>query len=259
VRLWQELNPHLTPVYVRQSEHGLGWVSPFVSGTQASDLEIQRALIDMFNQFGRVVVDAISPKNFIKTPDGKVICVDVGMVLQLEKQEERICKRSGLVRYKSEMSLSAWEEEKSEYPKYFSDNMCNYPYTITTIKALLLIKECRPDIFNVIFLLSQPVLIQKLAQAYDSKKKVILLEAIELFDTLASIAFEKEKHEAVTESAAGASDATAETIRETALRESKAPIVHIAGKKDREPVLPCTGKEQAVNLPSLSSLRISNV
>ncbi len=102
VRLWNEFNGdkfqgrkaelHSTeiddPTHNRQGRYH-GWVCPYVEGRQASDEEISNALIEIFNKTGRIVVDAPSPKNFITTPSGEVVCVDIGYALQAQLQEER--------------------------------------------------------------------------------------------------------------------------------------------------------------------------
>jgi hypothetical protein len=84
VRLWNEINPDLEPeATLISTEMGDGWACPFIKGVQASDHEMSVALIDIFNRTGRIVVDATAPENFIKTPSGKVVCIDIGMALQI--------------------------------------------------------------------------------------------------------------------------------------------------------------------------------
>ncbi len=165
VRIWNELNPTLPPpAYMTHTKHGNGWVCPFVSGDQASDKDMSSALISIYNHSGRIVVDAMSAKNFIKAPNGQVVCVDIGMALQMERREEvRFTRRKSIV------SLEAWRDMNRSYDPYFQRNRTVYPETVDTIKALLFIKSNRPDIFDAGFLKNAPTLVTKLARAYDKQ------------------------------------------------------------------------------------------
>ncbi len=167
VRLWNSVNSHLSPpARVVMTDLGYGWTCPFVKGVQANDSEMMNAVIDIFNRTGRVLVDAPSPKNFIKTPAGQIVCVDIGFALQLEKREEEL-ELAQLA--KSTISRKTWDHELiTEYDKYFRG--CDmYPQTVQIIKVLLFIKNYRPDIINANFLKDPPGLIVQLAQAYDAK------------------------------------------------------------------------------------------
>jgi len=80
VRLWNEINPHCTPeAYVVNTKYGMAWVCPFIKGRQATDDEMSNAIIDIYNNTGRIVVDATAKNNFITTHKGKVVCIDIGM------------------------------------------------------------------------------------------------------------------------------------------------------------------------------------
>src|SRR3989338_631154 len=91
VRLWNTINPDIPPpARLEQTEKGVGWVCPFIKGKQASDKEMSIALIDIYNKTGRIIVDATAPKNFVKLPfpRSRVVCVDVGMAIQMEQRDE---------------------------------------------------------------------------------------------------------------------------------------------------------------------------
>lgn len=145
-----------------------GWICPYVKGVQASDLEISSALIDIFNQTGRIVIDAISPKNFIKTYSGLVVCIDIGMALQLEKRESSSIRKTH-IRQPSLTSLQTWHGLKEKYTHYFEKASTSYPKTVNTIKALLFIKSYHPDIEDVSFFKNTPFLMEKLSFAYDTE------------------------------------------------------------------------------------------
>ena len=185
VRLWNQVNGGLQPparlatcLVTKRNKLGRiervackGWVCPFVQGVQASDQEMSDKLLDVFNTTGRIVTDATAPKNFVKTPGGEVVCVDIGFALELDQREKMLLV--GLSRKPSLTSFDAWKDTWSAYMKWFEKLQPTYPHTITTVKALLFIKRNRPDITNVDFLKQSPQSIIELATAYDEvcKKK----------------------------------------------------------------------------------------
>ena len=179
VRLWNELNPKLPPpAYLAQTAKGTGWVCPYVEGRQASDDEMSAALIDIFNSSGRIVVDATAPKNFVTTPRGQVVCVDIGMALQMEKREEAHFGR----RKKSMTSLDAWKELHNSYIPFLNEcktMVGGCPHTVDTVKALLFITSNRPDIFDLSFLKDNPLLVEKLAKAYDPQGQLDVLGEVD--------------------------------------------------------------------------------
>lgn len=179
VRVWNQVNPGLQPparlatciVPVRDKQGKIrrvaskGWICPFVQGVQASDKEIHGKLLDVFNTTGRIVTDAIAPKNFVKTPTGDIVCVDIGLALELDKREKTLLV--GLSRKPSLTSFETWKSDWTMHVKWLSDWQKTYPQTVTTVKALLFIKINRPDITNTDFLKQSPQSITELAAAYD--------------------------------------------------------------------------------------------
>lgn len=170
VRLWNEINSNLsTKAYTTTEFSQDGWVCPYIAGEQASDNEISHALLDIFNHTGRIVLDAVSPKNFVKTPEREIVCIDIGLALQMEERDENFFDERR--RKKSFSSLDAWGLLQETYDHtYFSRGKGHHPKTIETIKALLFIKLSRPDIFNVNFLRDNDKLLKQLAKAYDDIK-----------------------------------------------------------------------------------------
>ena len=190
VRLWNEINYGLLPeAYITDSEYGLGWVCPYIEGEEASDDEIQMALIDIYNRTGRIVVDATAHRNFIKASNGQIVCVDIGFALQMEKREADFLSRT-TNRRKSEVSLQAWNDTQLGFRDFFTQSYNKFPNSITTIKALLFIKANRPDIYNVDFLQDDPKITEQLALAYDRSLKSWWKRsekhAVKLIDTMNS-------------------------------------------------------------------------
>lgn len=174
VRIWNQINTDLPPAAIAKTTHGDGWTCPYVEGRQSTDPEMSGALVDIYSRTGRIIVDATAPKNFVTTPRGQVVCVDIGMALQMERSEE-----AGFVdarRRHSIVSRDAWTRSQHSYGKFFSDSARVYPDTVDTVKALLFIKANRPDIFDVGFLKTKPELIKRLARAYEVEDTAILRE-----------------------------------------------------------------------------------
>ncbi len=224
VRLWNELNHHISPqAYVTDDpNHGKGWVCPFITGKQASDKEISAALVDIFNHSGRIVVDASSPKNFVATPapNRKIVCVDIGMALQLEERGDLHC--SHLTRSKSPVSLDAWSDLTDDYPGFFKDSKKNNPLTINTVKALLFVKSNRPDINDASFLKNNPLIIKKLAKAHDYQDNSDQTYVLDVLANLDKIAHEDKQDASLeTKSAMLAKHHLLHTIKPMHLNKTK--------------------------------------
>lgn len=140
----------------------MGWTCPYIKGEQASDEEILDAVIDIYNRTGRIVTDATAYRNFIKTAQQKVVCIDIGFALQLHKKQIPSLKRQ-----KSLVSLRTWKRMGDEFMPFFYDSAYYYPKSVLVIKALLFIKKNRPDILNADFLKSDSKLTLDLANEYN--------------------------------------------------------------------------------------------
>lgn len=168
VRLWNLINPNVQPPARLETDAalGAGWVCPYIEGVQASDEDMVSALIDIFNRTGRIVVDAPAPDNFIKRSDGLVVCIDVGLAVRLERCAE---EQNSQFLQTSQTSLTTWGIIKERFDTaFFKTWDTTYTQTINTIKALLFIKDARPDIYDASFLKNDPNLISQLAKAYDN-------------------------------------------------------------------------------------------
>lgn len=169
VRLWNEINSHLPAAYLASTQHGNGWICPYIEGRQSTDSEMAGALIDIYNKTGRIITDATAPKNFVTTASGKVVCIDIGMALQLQKKEETLVANTHK-RTKSVVSLEAWADLQAAYTPFFRKTQHHYPKTVDTIKALLFIKSNRPDIFDASFLVTDSKIRLRLSHAYDAQE-----------------------------------------------------------------------------------------
>lgn len=173
IRIWNEINPNLRPpAYIKEMTIGskkvIGWVCPYVEGVQATDEEISQKLLDIYNQTGRIIVDATAKNNFIRTPSGEIVCIDIGMAVQLESRND--AQLIGLKRRSSFSSLDTWNAMQNKYVDWFQNTEHHHivtPKTIQTIKALLFIKQHRPDITNVNFLTTDLWALPVLAYAFD--------------------------------------------------------------------------------------------
>lgn len=177
VRLWNLINgpsPPPAAEIVDDKDLGHGWKCPFISGKEPADHEMSKAVIDVFNRTGRIVVDATSKNNFLKAKNGRIFCVDIGLAVQLDWEEEqglagegRHARRRGSV-----ISAGAWKQIHDFYSmpggKLEHDAKAGFSQTANTVKALLFIRAHRPDIYDASFLIGNKSLINKLANAYDA-------------------------------------------------------------------------------------------
>lgn len=201
VRLWNEINASISPpADVAYGPNGEGWVCPYIEGTASTDSEIALALVDIYKRTGRIIVDATAPNNFITQADGKVVCVDIGMALQMERRENEYLSNPK-ARRPSQVSLNEWDQRHPKYnTKFFPDSHSQNPQATNTIKSLLFIKANRPNLDDADFLKNQPALLLILATAYDGKNVKIALLALDnpIQFPAALKVFEKEKSKALT-------------------------------------------------------------
>lgn len=197
VRLWNLLNPNIQPParIAKQKINGRlvkGWICPFVKGVQANDKEIRGALLDIFNRTGRIIMDANARENFLRTPSGDIVCIDIGHALEMEHRET--VELIGIPRKPSLTSLETYDEYDSPGGRaWLNKREKNFPKSIRTIKALSFIKLHRPDITNVNFLKRSPKTIKLLAKAYDKNKGTTLEEALNILEVKCSLDLETAK------------------------------------------------------------------
>lgn len=94
IRLFNELNPNLpadkkaslVEVVINGATH-LAWRAPYLGSTQASDGQIAQALIDIYRDKRRIVLDGCGSGNFLRF-NGKTYLVDVGFALRLQGESE---------------------------------------------------------------------------------------------------------------------------------------------------------------------------
>ena len=145
-RVWNEMNyrpdahdtPLARPATLLSSSLGNGWVCPYIEGRQSTDKEMALGLVELYNRTGRVIIDATANKNFITTPRGEVVCIDVGMALRLHQHEAEPAERALLERKGSDISFETWSPSLSHnYQAFFDTCSRVYPETVRTVKALL--------------------------------------------------------------------------------------------------------------------------
>lgn len=153
VRLWNQINHDLEPkAKVFSSGKHVGWISPFIKGNRSTQSEIINTIIDIYNRCGRVVLDAIVPANFITLDNGKVVCIDIGMALQLQKKQDEL----GIENW-SFASVADWNRnfQKRYLPwfnTYCKSTTSPYQQVAETTKALFVMQLYFPHYINVDFL-----------------------------------------------------------------------------------------------------------
>ncbi len=183
VRLWNMINAHIRPLaeVARQKINGkwvTGWICPYIEGRQANDLEMRDELLAIFNRTGRVITDVSASRNFLRTRDGHTVCIDIGLALEGEARE--MAGLVGLSRKPSLTSLEVWDDLASQSGRgpWLDAQQTTFPKAIRTTKALLFIKEQRPDITNVDFLKKSPKTTKLLANAYDKGQGPVFDQAL---------------------------------------------------------------------------------
>ncbi|HHF0525825.1 TPA: hypothetical protein ACTUT5_002888 [Legionella anisa] len=182
VRLWNEINPDL-PAFLAVTQYGKGWICPFVYGVEPSDEEMSRAVIDIFNKTGRILADAPGQDNFKKTPDGRVVCIDIGMALKIDAKDKQLTIEQLFTKHltgvKSETSAKTWRITRSGFETFFPAAAFRKPITVNTIQALYFIAFYRPNISNVNFFNNSPDLVLQLAKGYKGEKIADALAALD--------------------------------------------------------------------------------
>lgn len=164
VRLWNQINEgslskaavtqEYIPDYkvkgkIQKGGVRVGWTAPFVKGRNATPIEIENTLIDIYNRCGRTVLDAVVAGNFKTLDNGQVICVDIGMSLRLQKTNEEGVENASFA------SLAAWDSTfKDSYLPWFQElsQQSRYMPVIETTKALFALQQLYPYYVNVDFL-----------------------------------------------------------------------------------------------------------
>lgn len=168
VRLWNEINSHIGQAKIVNIGNNIGWEAPFVVGQQALDEDISAFVLDLYQQSGRILVDAPSGGNVLKTHDNQLVCIDIGMAVRLEQQQQRMISDDKVWR-KSFDSIRVWRESKQLYSNYFANDLLRTrsAKTVSMIKSLLLLQAVIPGLIELEFLQHNAELLQRLAKIYD--------------------------------------------------------------------------------------------
>jgi hypothetical protein len=183
VRLWNEINPDMR-AYIEDE----GWVCPFIKGDDATDEEASEELVNIYNKTGRILLDAVVPGNIIKTPDDRLVCVDIGLALQLHEKTKAQLGDICLTRAESRVSLELWKATHLQWRDFLNDIGPDRIKTADMTRALLFIQAHRPDIYDASFLLNKPDLVTQLSQAYIAEVYVTIDDESSLANKVVSFA-----------------------------------------------------------------------
>lgn len=179
VRVWNEIHspPKDKEAYVYVDEElGKGWICPYIDGYQPPDSELASAVLEVFNRTGRIVVDAPSPRNFVKEKKtGLIYCVDIGFALRLNAHDKSNSHHKLSRRTPSIASMEGWKKIEEAYSRkagFFDQTSSDgKSETVAIIKALLFICSRRSEDFNANFLKENTSAIAILEAAYNAEKK----------------------------------------------------------------------------------------
>src|SRR3989338_4259682 len=158
IRLWNDFNKDLD-FDAQAFDNGV--IVPYVEGVIPSNEEISDFIIDVYADSHRVIMDAFVRDNFRRREDGRVVCIDLGLMLLIGLEE------------KSQASLGYRQEvnEKSD-AACFEKKLKNEPYLaniISTTKALIFLQahfNIHGD--SIKKLKENPVMIAQLANNFDA-------------------------------------------------------------------------------------------
>lgn len=161
-------------------KYGRGWTCHYIKGYQAPDADISKELIKIYSRSQRIIVDAPAENNFLKTSDGKVFCVDIGLALQMQPGNG-VDIETNRARTNSQVSLNAWGLQGHDILRKWNRDYCKqYPITVNTMKALLFIATYCPNIINVNFLNDNPDYINRLASGCCSPDEIPKMIAFDI-------------------------------------------------------------------------------
>lgn len=172
IKIWNEINPSMPASKFSGRINGRtykGWLSPFIVGRQAYDVEIVSILIDIYKRTGRVVVDAVGAHNVLIQIDGSPICIDIGFALKLDAVYGPLPRIRDRKRHGDRpdfAGVAQWRTlQLSDFEPYYNTCKTHKPFSINVIKALLFLNRHKPNLRKVDFLFHQYIA-EKLAEAY---------------------------------------------------------------------------------------------
>ncbi len=128
VRKWNTVNP-LHPAWQIDNR----WIAPYVGEQQATDLEIAKKVVQIFQLTGEIIVDACGQNNFL-THQGQVFCVDVDLALRRNSIASENYYNTVVIR---------------DFDQYTSGYASSRPLTVAAIKTLLYIEaQCNVSTIN---------------------------------------------------------------------------------------------------------------
>lgn len=140
VRLWNELNPEFP---AKLTTARLGWIAPYIEGTEPTQAEIATKLIDIYWRTNRIVVDASAvgsssaignfKKVTLSNGTQEIICIDPGAAVLLTEE----------VFLHSDISLNFWKNAQKQYDKFLAAS--KNAVINNLVKALLYIDQFIPD------------------------------------------------------------------------------------------------------------------
>lgn len=189
VATWNAINPHIWPeakvenlilekdpngsiILKKTADTGnlvLPWTAPFIRGTQSKDDEICNALINIFNNTGYIIYDAMVSNNFITTDDNQVVCVDIDFALKAQETLQDQNQYDVEKDYDQRMLQLVRNNQRQEWDKSFHYYSDTRPNTVKLIKSLYVLNQL--EFKNVNFLKNKEyaVLQEHLAKIYDNE------------------------------------------------------------------------------------------
>lgn len=145
VRIWNEVNEVVGQAEEKTIGKHKGWVAPFIDGKKASDEERSGFVLELYKKTGRILLDATSGENVLKTKDNQLVCIDLGMALLLDQQDEALPAYKKTRRYSMDSHKLWTPKDIATYHYYYKRAYMFGPKTIKVVKALLIIQAFMPE------------------------------------------------------------------------------------------------------------------
>ncbi len=131
-KVFNELNNILTfeqlmEIYDRLKMPIMGTIIPYVQGKPANDEQIANKLLDIYRQTRNIIIDAMSPGNFLYNGDtGETTCVDFDMAYDRNSDLSRELVLENPIKF---------------YEEYFIQHQDKFPHTYCIISNLLYLEK----------------------------------------------------------------------------------------------------------------------
>lgn len=181
VQIWNQIN---NKSELKATRYEDGWILPYIEGKAPTDaVKVCKTIIEIYKRTGRIIPDAyvynLNPEeqfsfmNFVETPEGELICIDIGAAVRLDKDLQL-----------SVTSLNFSTTMKEDYDIAFKERLNSrhgkdegLQLIIKTVKALLYVELFNLELRDPGSTLKNQQYIDLFAEAYDTSNPNITISS----------------------------------------------------------------------------------